>query len=54
MNDVKFVAHLYVRNTQRDVWEYTKGVYSQNEIIGIINNCVEHPESIRVTEIYQQ
>lgn len=54
MNDVKFVAHLYVRNTQRDVWENVKGIYSRNEIMEVINRCVEHPEDIRIVEIYQQ
>lgn len=50
---IKFVAHLYVYNATREVWENLKGIYSRGEIIEVINRCVEHPETIRVTEIYQ-
>lgn len=54
MGEIKFIAHLYMYNKERDVWENVKGIYSHNEIIEVIKSCVEHPETIRVTDIYQQ
>ena len=54
MGEIKFIVHLYMYNKERDVWENMKGIYSRNEIMEVINRCVENPETIRVTEIYQQ
>lgn len=49
----EYIAHLYVYNSGRDIWEIVKGVYSWEKIIEIINQCVKYPDSIRVIKIYQ-
>lgn len=53
MNELKFIAHLYIYNKEREVWEYVKDICSYEKVAEIITRCVNHPETIRVAEISQ-
>lgn len=54
MGEIKFIAHLYMYNKERDVWEYVKETCSYDKAMEIIARCVNNPETIRVSELYQQ